>query len=61
MKAPHENIIEIDEKSITTPTIIFDNIDENWFFKEAVLFNIGDNEKKYEEILVKKWFTIRSL
>lgn len=53
---PAENkTIEINEKEIKEPTIIFDLINKDWEFSEAILLNYENN---IPDILIKKWFKI---
>jgi hypothetical protein len=47
-------MIEIDEQSINTPTIIFDEPNEKEEFKKVVLLHREDKTDNYIEILTKK-------
>lgn len=56
--SPKNIMIEIDEQSINTPTIIFDEPNEKEEFKKVVLLHREDKTDNYIEILTKKWFNI---
>jgi len=49
------NMIEIDEKIINIPTIIFDTPNCDWEFQNVALIHFEDNNT---DIFTKKWFSI---
>lgn len=54
-------LIEIDEHTIKTPTIIFDEAKEDLELKKVVLLHRTKDKSSYVDILTKKWFIITYL